>query len=193
MKLVKKTVHKGWHDFCPPELPGFVRPRSLDEYIIYLRFDDTIRYEIPTDQTDWNKGGGLTSNFFRRAKNSLFFAWRYAPESGLIELTPYQNINYGRVVGDGKEEVLLRCKPGELVRQRFIPINGRTWMTATERYNEDHKLWVGRTAQFTFLKEYRTMWTAGLWFGGADNDGDGYGGVAPQKIRIYYGTQTLRK
>lgn len=97
--FTRYTVRKNCHFFFPLQLGYF--KSSFEKLIWQGWFTDSCRYDLKSnDQKDWNKGGGISHDFFTNKKNSLRWAWRYNKETGLIELAGYAYVNGERKLSD---------------------------------------------------------------------------------------------
>lgn len=99
MKLI---CYKGCHDFWIngfiPHLPRFFYGVKQLKWEVVL--DESATYTLPgADQQDWNKGGGLSFNYFNHLKESAMWAWRWNPVTSKHEFAAYCHINSQRVIG----------------------------------------------------------------------------------------------
>lgn len=160
-------IKKGWHYGLPFPFPKLLLTKSYVKNIA-IKFDETARYDIDTDQTDINKLFGFSYGFHHT--NSDRIGWRYVPTSDKIELLLYSyvdtlvykrhlcfiNINDLYYIG-------LKVIPNKLTKKRNIYttiINMTTIGTAVE---------IVQTNRFRFkftAPWYALRYTLGLYFGG---------------------------
>lgn len=92
-------ILKGTH-ICIDQFTGIWLGKPIEKKIL---FTDSCRYNVGTEQKDWNKLFGMSFGFFPLVKqfqmheNSARFGWRYNPDTDRIEVAPY-------LYTDGKRE-----------------------------------------------------------------------------------------
>ena len=87
-----QTIYKGFHR--PFQLiPAYFRFFSRQKWFRIYReviFTNTCKYILDNgDQEDWNKLFGFCFGIFGIHTNSARFAWRYSPDTGMIEIAVY--------------------------------------------------------------------------------------------------------
>lgn len=136
------TVKRGRHDFKPTDSFYLVAPWNK-EVNFKVKFLDTCAYYLRgEDQKDWNKGGGFSFSLFSNLKNSVMWAWRYAPETRKLELSAYwhengethyaETENSAPVIVGFNEEIEIRIyKPGVHWYVDFTRKNGSLYSVQT--------------------------------------------------------------
>jgi len=137
------SVKRGSHDFKPTDSFYLVAPWGK-EVNFKVKFSDNCAYYLSDgDQKDWNKGGGFSFSLFSNLKNSVMWAWRYAPEIRKMELSAYwhekgkahyaETENFEPVIVDFNEEIEVRIyKPGVHWFVDFTRKNGSLYSVNTE-------------------------------------------------------------
>lgn len=82
-------IPKGWH-FSIPVLPRICKK---NKYTWNVKFNNSCKYKIGQDQSDWNKLVGI-SNTLNPRKDSIRFVWRYNTDFDLFEIGVYREKDY---------------------------------------------------------------------------------------------------
>ena len=149
-------------------------------------------WEGDEDWFDWNfKIAGLTGAFSRNNYRAAMIAARPAHEQDTFLVTAYTNDKKGGwETGEETAQIgVVELEAGE-VGKASAKIH-RKRGGAEVRYTLQGG---GNTIQVThdfdkpWLNIYRQI---GSWFGGADSDGDGIGGVPHKPMKLFYGIRFL--
>jgi len=86
------NIKPGQSDFRPID-SGICNPFT-SEIQYEVVFDESCLYTTNDreNQEDWNKGGGITNDWFSNTRNAAMWAWRGHKRSRVIELTPYWHV-----------------------------------------------------------------------------------------------------
>lgn len=190
-QMITYRVKKGQNAFRPY---GFmVIPNSnwaLPGVHAKLVFDQNATYDLDKeDQGDWNKVFGLRFHLFSNRKNSLMVAHRWNKAAGVHEFTSYVHRDREIIKGWGEDQVFLKTAHGTLVDAYIFPVN------------DDRKAWCvwianGENGNKVVIHYDKKRWVIGRidpWFGGADSDGNGIGGVAPKNLSFKMNRRVLSR
>lgn len=114
---------KGFH-ISYPFTPKFLIREVSGCYM----FSHESRYILDdnNDQYDWNKLAGISFTPVTPNKNAIMVGWRYNPKYDAFEVSPYFNVNFGKIMAETNQ--IVRVNPGELfyitINYRSVKING---------------------------------------------------------------------
>lgn len=200
------TIQKNQHDFRPRDgfgiLPWFwLKNRAL---VVGVEFTESCLYDFGNDpdRQDWSfKLPGISLNPIWRPKNhkAAIVAARSNPGNGWMEVTAYWNHSGGehRAERDNKSraDFFSSKTPGPIfkpgMRLVYIIYAESKNKFGIRLFKKGHygKLSnldaLGNTSFFSWVDKDPWLYSpTGMWFGGADNDGNGIGGVAPQEMTV---------
>lgn len=118
------VCYKGWSDYWIngwiPQLPNFWKRKS--QFAWQVRFTEESHYDLQSvDQRDWNKGGGVSFDWFNHLIDAAMWGFRKNLESGKYELAAYCHVDSKRIIPTIKvgvpyadREVALELKENEV-------------------------------------------------------------------------------
>jgi len=182
-RVIKKGNHSANHpdDFIHRWL---IRRRVINGLALDIQFRiNTQPYRLPNndeDQNDIHKVGGLVRKVFAKSNsNNAMIGFRPKPDLNVWEFLPYFNVDYKNIF-DVNDTIF--ALTGELITGRVIFHGKKAELMTVIIYNESGDK-VQKTQLFENSKARRTA-VISTWHGGKDNDGNGYGGVAP--VDLHY-------
>jgi len=159
------TIKQGKH--LSNQLTGIRIRKSTGMLSAIVVFTNSCRYYVGTDQADWNKLFGCSWGFFpivdqyMMHHDSSRWAWRYNPNTRMIEVCPYYYINgqrnYPEIAGFDFYSVPI----GKEIFFSICPNNGKVLYIA--RTDSDH---VGYFHAADQKVEKLSGFTAPAYFGG---------------------------
>lgn len=177
MSLKIYTVKKGKHDFSPKEFRSLYRLKNVGAFEYEVVFDASCDYLIPgEDQGDFNKGGGVSFDWYTNTKNAAMWAWRNTPSVSGIELAAYFHKDGKTVIGDEFGIVAMVCNFGERVKIQVWRAF-KSWRVTFVKLDVDGNGIEYAEQQLDFGKAHELGYRVGLWFGGNQ--------PAPQKMQVW--------
>ena len=109
---------------CIDQFTGIWSGKPIERKVT---FTDSCRYNVGTEQQDWNKLFGMSFGFFPLFKqfqmheNSARFGWRYNPSTDKIEVAPYLYTNGKREYAETLGIEVFSCEIGKEYTMSITP------------------------------------------------------------------------
>lgn len=199
------TIKKGKHtSYCLDFLLirakvffySWVLKRTLQ---VWVKFPKEAFYKDQGDtdlRGDWNKMIGINLNALAPSnKNSVNLGWKADTVNGWFYVTHYYNIDGENIKGDetGDERVYNFAVDEEFYyRIEIYRIFDNKTLVDMGIWKKIGGGWVPRSIARRFDSKSMVMRMIAPWFGGADNDDNQLGGVAPVDVSIWLKFEWLK-
>lgn len=176
----KYTIKKGWHTNYFSLKFYLIRWRLFlfrlfknKKIVITVSFNENALYDFGEDEDrhDWNKVFGITLALFARPnKNAIMMGWRSLYDKKMIQLTPYFNKNFDKIINN---QLNVNLYPKEKYTFEIIPEKNNKWTLLMQNGTK-------QSVEYDFTPFLVKL--IAPWFGGNDTDKDGIGGVPNQDV-----------
>jgi hypothetical protein len=153
-----KVWHKSpLHGQLPPLIPRLFSGPAFWE----VRFSEQSKYNVDTDQTDWNKLCGIKPQYFFPLENSIMTGWRYNPKLGVFEVAAYCHVGGKRTTAEEGGFPVCSVNPGEAFTVAIYR-DGVGYVWAFESMGKTQSVRIPHNPFFWKGK----VWEIASWFGG---------------------------
>lgn len=133
---------------------------------------------------DWSKFPGVSAFIWPSNKTFATLGFRTNAE-GLLEVCPYANLNDAanrRSPHEAPKDKIITYKPGDTFYYEIELYYGEGKHLVVSVFEDENKLITSHSFTPKAFSNY--FRTTSLWFGGADNNGNGLGGKAPSSVQF---------